>query len=373
VYRHNRITIDLNAIRNNYQLMTDYLPDTVRVMAVVKANAYGHGMLEVAKTVVDAGCTDLAVAIPEEGVALREGGIEDANILILGAVNGRGIEPCVKNDLTLTVFDPEMLAAVDACAAQLGKTAFAHIKLDTGMGRIGLRSVEEAKALQQALITARHVRPTGIYTHFADADHLDDHGNLCTYSRKQLELFCRLKACFDPDIPAHVSNSAMSLASADANFSMIREGISLYGYPPVPTELPFRHAIHWEAEIVLVKEVPAGTSIGYGCTFTSDRPMRIATIATGYGDGYHRTASNRGEVLVSGRRARIVGRVCMDQIMVDVTEIPNVNTGDIAVLIGRQGDGFIGADELAEWTSTISYEVLLSITARVPRIYLPAE
>ena len=141
MYRHNRITIDLNAIRNNYQLMTDYLPDTVRVMAVVKANAYGHGMLEVAKTVVDAGCTDLAVAIPEEGVALREGGIEDANILILGAVNGRGIEPCVKNDLTLTVFDPEMLAAVDACAAQLGKTAFAHIKLDTGMGRIDRKSV----------------------------------------------------------------------------------------------------------------------------------------------------------------------------------------------------------------------------------------
>ena len=152
---------------------------------------------------------------------------------------------------------------------------------------------------------------------------------------------------------------------------MIREGISLYGYPPVHTSLPFRHAIHWEAEIVHVKDVPEGARIGYGCTYTCEKPMRIATVAAGYGDGYHRAASNRGEMLVSGRRARIVGRVCMDQIMVDVSDIPGVKTGDIAVLIGRQGDGFIGADELGQWAGTISYEVLLSITARVSRTYLP--
>ncbi|MBN1778274.1 MAG: alanine racemase [Clostridiales bacterium] len=370
MYRHNRITINLNAIRNNYQLMTNYLPDTVRVMAVVKANAYGHGMLEVAKTVAGAGCKDLAVAIPEEGVALRDGGLESENILVMGAVNENGIKPCVQKSLILTVFNPDTIAAVDACAARLNQTAYVHIKIDTGMGRIGLRTALEAQALQRALKKAAHIRVTGIYTHFADADHLSDGGGLCAYSQKQLELFHQLKACFDPDIPAHASNSAMSLVSEDANFSMIREGISLYGYPPVPTGLPFQHAIHWEAEIVHVKDVPAGASIGYGCTFTADKPMRIATIAVGYGDGYHRTASNRGEVLVSGKRARIVGRVCMDQIMVDVTEIPGVRTGDIAVLIGRQGDGFIGADELAEWTSTISYEVLLSITARVPRSYI---
>ena len=370
MYRHNRITIDLNAIRNNYQLMTNYLPDTVRVMAVVKANAYGHGMLEVAKTVAEAGCKDLAVAIPEEGVALRDGGLASENILVMGAVNENGIEPCVQNNLILTVFDPDTVAEADACAARLDKPVCVHIKIDTGMGRIGLRTIEEAQALQRALQKASHIRVTGIYTHFADADHLNDSGGLCVYSQKQLELFHQLKACFDPDIPAHTSNSAMSLVSAEANFSMIREGISLYGYPPVPTGLPFQHVIHWEAEIVHVKDVPAGASIGYGCTFTADNPMRIATIAVGYGDGYHRTASNRGEVLVSGKRARIVGRICMDQIMVDVTEIPDAKTGDIAVLIGRQGDGFIGANELAEWTSTISYEVLLSITTRVPRNYI---
>lgn len=372
MYRLNRIIIDLGAIRHNYRLMAEYLPNPVRVIAVVKANAYGHGMLEVAHTVADAGCLDLAVAIPEEGVALRESGLRNVNILVLGAVHERAIEDSVINDLTLTVFDPDIVAKIDACAAKLGKTASVHIKIDTGMGRIGLRTVEEAKALRQALEQAGSVRATGIYTHFADADHLDECGGLCEYSQSQLHLFKRLRACFNPSIPAHAANSAMSLVCGDANFSMIREGISLYGYPPVQTSLPFRPALHWEAEIVHVKDVPAGASIGYGCTFTAERPMRIATIAAGYGDGYHRVASNRGQVLISGRKARIVGRVCMDQIMADVTLIPDVKAGDIAVLIGRQGDGFIGADELGAWADTISYEVLLSITARVPRTYLPA-
>jgi alanine racemase len=327
VYRHNRIAIDLNAIRHNYLLMANHLSDSARVMAVVKANAYGHGMLEVAKTVVDAGCGDLAVAIPEEGIALREAGFSAVNILVLGAVNERGIEPSVRHGLTLTVFDPQTVAMIDACAARLRKTASVHIKVDTGMGRIGLRTADEADALRNALQTAYRVRAAGIYTHFADADHLGENGGLCDYSRSQLRLFQQLKSRFDPSIPAHASNSAMSLVSPDANFAMIREGISLYGYPPVPTALPFRPAMHWEAEIVHVKDVPAGASIGYGCTFTSEKPMRIATVAVGYGDGYHRTASNRGQVLVSGRRARIVGRVCMDQIMIDVTDIPDAEIG----------------------------------------------
>ncbi len=372
MYRHNRITIDLDAIRHNYRLMSEYLPKGVRVMAVVKANAYGHGMVEVAKTVVAAGCTDLAVAIPEEGVGLRENGLVGIDILVLGAINERAIDACVAYDLTMTVFEPAMVQKIDACAARLRKMACVHIKVDTGMARIGLRTGEEAKALQQALDTASRVRATGIYTHFADADRLGEDGGLCDYSQNQLELFRQLKACFDPSIPAHASNSAMSLVSADANFAMIREGISLYGYPPIPTSLPFRPVISWEAEIVQVKDVPTGTSIGYGCTFTSVKPMRIATIACGYGDGYHRVAGNRSQVLVSGKRARVVGRICTDQFMVDVSHVTDVKSGDIAVLIGRQGGGLIGADELAKWADTISYEVLLSITARVPRIYLPA-
>ncbi len=372
MYRHNRITIDLGAIRHNYLLMTDYLPKTSRVMAVVKANAYGHGMLEVAKTVVEAGCRDLAVAIPEEGIGLRENGFPGENILVLGAVNERGIEPSVQNGLTLTVFDPSMIEKINACAAQFHTTASVHIKVDTGMGRIGLRTQEEADALVGALAKASHVRATGIYTHFADADNIGTDGGLCDYSRMQLESFQILRSRFDPSLPVHASNSAMSLVSPDANFSMIREGISLYGYPPVPTDLPFRPALHWEAEIVHVKDVPAGTCIGYGCTYTTDAKSRIATIAAGYGDGYHRMLSNRAQVLISGKRAPVVGRVCMDQIMADVSHIADARVGDPVVLIGRQGDGFIGADEVAAWAGTISYEVTLSITARVPRVYLPA-
>jgi alanine racemase len=371
LYRYNRITIDLAAIRHNYRLMADALPESVRVMAVVKANAYGHGMVDVARAVAGEGCRDLAVAIPEEGIALRDAGLRDARILVLGAVHERALEACILNDLTMTVFESAMIEAMDACAAGLHQTAAVHIKADTGMGRIGLRTPQEAQVLRRALEKAKHVRATGIYTHFADADHLGDEGGLCPYSNDQLKLFLELKACFDPSIPAHASNSAMSLVCADANFSMIREGISLYGYPPVLTRLPFRPALRWEAEIVHVKDVPAGTCIGYGCTFTTPKPMRVATVAVGYGDGYHRTVSNRGQVLIAGRRSRIVGRVCMDMIMADVTDIPDVKTGDIAVLIGSQGGGFIGADELAAWAGTISYEVLLSITTRVPRTYLP--
>ena len=372
MYRHNLITIDLDAIAHNYRLMKSYLPEDVRVMAVVKANAYGHGMAEAAKTVMNAGCRDFAIAIPEEGIELRQHTGENVRILVLGAINEQSVEPCIKAGLTMTVFEPHMVALMDAAAKKLCKTAAVHIKLDTGMSRIGLRTADEAHQLLHALQQADHVQVTGIYTHFADADHVLENGNLCSYTSNQLERFHELKACFDPAIPVHASNSAMSLVCSDSNFSMIREGISLYGYPPVSTSLPFRPALRWEAEIVHVKEVPAGTSIGYGCTYTTDCPARIATIAVGYGDGYHRAVSNRAQVLIAGQRANVVGRVCMDQIMVDVSHIPEAKTGDVAVLIGRQGEDCITADELGAWAGTISYEVLLSITNRVPRVYLSA-
>ena len=370
--RQNRIVIDLDAIRHNYRLMVSQVPPDVRVMAVVKANAYGHGILEVARTVIDAGCGDLAVAIPEEGLLLRDNGVT-ATILVLGAATEIAAETCVQRELTQTVFEPDMVAVLEETAARVGKPALVHVKLDTGMGRIGLRTDGEADALALALSQAKHVKVTGIYTHFADADHLSDEGGMNDYTKKQLQRFQELRAHFDPSIPAHASNSAMSLVAPEANFSLIREGISLYGYPPVKTGLDFRPALTWEAEVVYVKEIPAGESVSYGCTFTADRPMRVATVAVGYGDGYHRLMSNRGQMLINGKRANIVGRICMDQTMLDVTDIPDVEKGSPAVLIGAQGDGFIGADEVAAWAETISYEVLLAITTRVPREYLPVK
>lgn len=366
--RQNVVTIDLDAIRNNYLLMRQSLPQDVRVMPVVKADAYGHGMVTVAKTLALMGAQDFAVALPEEGVTLRQAGLT-AQILVLGAATPAASEEAVHNGLTQTVFTPDAVSQLENEAVRQQRTALVHIKLDTGMNRIGLKTVEEARALAQALKSAPHVRATGIYTHFADADNPTD-GAPNEYTLAQLERFETLRRCFDDSIPAHAANSAMSLIAPQANFSMIREGISLYGYPPVNTALPFRPALGWTTEVTYIKRVAAGETIGYGRTYTAQGDRLIATVAVGYGDGFHRAASNRGQMLVEGRRADIVGRVCMDQTMLDVTDIPGVHIGSEVAIIGSQGGQTIDACDVARWADTIPYEVLLAITARVPRVYL---
>lgn len=338
-------------------------------MPVIKANAYGHGILEVAQTVLAEGAVCLGVALAEEGIALRQNGIS-ADILVFGAAMENAAEEAILYNLTQTVFDVHMVKYLDEVAMRLGRTALVHIKLDTGMGRIGLRTDEEATLLNAALGEAKHVRATGIYTHFADADNPPEHGGMNAYSRTQLERFIELKARFDPSLPAHAANSALSLLAAEACFQMVREGISLYGYPPVATPLPFRHALRWETEVVHVKRVARGETIGYGRTFTAKREMTVATVAVGYGDGYHRAGSNHAQMLVGGRRANVVGSICMDQTMIDVTDIEGVQVGSQVVLIGTQGGEEIGADEVAVWAGTISYEVLLAVTGRVPREYI---
>ena len=366
--RNNYVTVDLAAIRNNYQVLRNCVPPHVRVMPVIKADAYGHGMIPVAKTLQMLGVEDFAVALVEEGIALRRAGIT-ARILVLGATMPDAVSEAVANDLTQTVFSADMVEWINQAAVRRRKTATVHIKLDTGMNRIGLRTPEEADALSEALKAADHVKPTGIYTHFASADEPLEDGSLNDFSHHQLERFLELRSHFDESIPAHVANSAMSLLAPEAYFSMIREGISLYGYPPVKTVLSFTHALSWRSEIVHIKQIRMGETIGYGRTFTADRDMRVATVAVGYGDGYHRTISNKGQMLICGKRAPIVGRICMDQTMVDVTDIPEAQVGEEVILIGTQQSETITAEEVAEWAGTISYEVLLGITARVPRLY----
>lgn len=374
--RQTYVSIDLDAVRDNYRVMKSQVPEGVRVMPVVKADAYGHGMLMVAKTLERLGAADFAVATPDEGVALRDGGIR-ANVLVLGASMPCAASEAISKELTQTVFTPDMVELLDKEAAAQGRTALVHIKLDTGMNRIGLRTEAEADALAAALSRAAHVRATGIYTHFADADNppprAGGDGALNDFTRGQLERFRELRKRFDPRIPAHVANSAMSLVAPEAYFDMIREGVSLYGYPPVKTALTFRPALCWRSEVVHVKTVMAGETIGYGRTYTVTRDMRVATVAVGYGDGYHRAVSNKGFMLVEGARAPIVGRVCMDQVMLDVSAIPDAHTGSEVVIIGSQGGQTIDAEQLAGWAGTISYEVLLAITPRVPRIYLNAD
>ena len=240
------------------------------------------------------------------------------------------------------------------------------------MGRIGLRTFQEAEALAEALKHAPHVKATGIYTHFCLADEQLENGGINAFTRQQLARFKELRSCFDPSIPAHVSNSAMGLLMPEGDFAMVRQGISLYGYPPVPTELPFEPALRWDTEVSCLKTLHAGDPVGYGCTFVAERDIRVATVAVGYGDGYHRAVSGKGFMLVGGKRCPILGRICMDQTMIDVTEVPNVQLGDRVTLIGEQRGQRISAEELAQWAGTISYEVLLGITRRVHRVWLHA-
>lgn len=337
-------------------------------MCVIKADAYGHGMLQSAHALAAEGASHFAVAIPEEGVMLRDHSVQ-GEILVLGAATPWAAAEAIRHRLSQTVFTPDMIRMLEREAVNLGQDALVHIKLDTGMNRIGLRTVEEARAVAQALEQCPHVRPVGIYTHLAVADEPDADGELNAYSQNQLKRFQELRTCFDPSIPTHAANSALTLLRPSADHDMVRAGIVLYGYPPVETKLPFRHVMNWYTEVMHVKTIHAGESVGYGCTFTAPRDMRVATVAVGYGDGYHRACSNRGIMLIRGRRAPILGRVCMDQTMVDVTDIPGAAAGDEVVLLGRQGDEVIDADELAGWAGTISYEVLLAIAPRVARLY----
>lgn len=366
--RKNCITVDLNAIVHNWKIMKAALPVHTEVIAVMKANAYGHGVLQVSRALEAAGAKYFAVATPDEAIELREGGVR-GEIIILGAATPAAYDACIRHHFCQTVFQTKVLFAIDRRAEELGTKAKVHIKIDTGMNRIGLRNTSEALEMASAMLQCSHTEVCGIYTHFCDADAQEVGIN--DFTRHQLQQFEMLRACFPKEIPTHAANSAIALNCPQAYFDMVREGISLYGYPPVKTELPFIPAMKWVSEITYIKSVLPGETIGYARTYTANTERRIATVCVGYGDGYHRSLSNRGSVLVRGRRAPIVGNVCMDQLMIDVTDIPDALEGDEVVLLGTQDNGRISAYELAEWAGTIPYEVILSATDRVERKFIP--
>ncbi len=360
--------IDLDGLRRNVRLLRGAVPSSAKLLAVVKADAYGHGAVQVAKAALEAGASWLAVALPKEGAVLRQAGVQ-APILVLGAC---GDEPSVATgveaSLTLTLTDADELETIERVAARLGKMVNVHLKLDTGMNRIGVRTEAEVTALLDQLKRCEHVRLTGAFTHFADAD-----GNDLTFTRIQLARFKALCALLPEGIVRHCANSAaIHRLMPEAAFDMVRMGISMYGYPPVQTELPLMPFMRWTAEVTFVKSIAPGDAVSYGRTWQAERPTRLATICCGYGDGYHRAASGQAEVLIRGKRAKVVGRICMDQMMVDVTDIPEVRAGDIVTLMGRDGEEEITAEDLARWAGTISYEVLLAATGRVERHWLHA-
>ena len=361
--RHQQRTVDLAVLRKNVRLLRESLPAGTGLLAVVKADAYGHGMVQVAREALHAGAMHLAVALVEEGVALRSSGI-GAPVLVLGATSYEEALLGVEHGLTITVCDAAMVHAVEKAAVDCGKSAMVHLKVDTGMSRIGARNEADVQAVLEALAECPHVRLNGVFTHFADAD-----GDDMAFTHQQLERFKQLIAPLPDGILRHCANSAAIHRLPEAAMDMARAGISMYGYPPVETDLPLRPCMTWETIVTHVKCVQAGECIGYGCTFAAPDEMSVATVACGYGDGYHRAASGRAEVLIGGRRCRVVGRICMDQMMVDVTGVPQVCAGDRVVLMGDMDGQRITADDIAAWADTIPYEILLGAPARVRRIY----
>lgn len=355
--------IHTDTIRDNFLRIRQTIPASIRTLAVVKSDAYGHGAYEVSKTVIDAGADMLAVATADEGAELRQKGIE-APILVLGAVTESEAGIGIRNRLIQTVCSPEMVRMCEKYCLDSGMNCEVHLKIDTGMGRIGVRSHKELHEVLRTLDQCGCVKLTGVFTHFADAD-----GENSEYTVKQYQKFAEMLSKLPDGIIRHCANSAAIHRYPEMQLDMVRIGISLYGYPPVKNDLRLDPAMEWHASVSYVKNIDAGEAVSYGMVWRSERPSRIATVTCGYGDGYHRAATGKAAVLIHGKKVAVVGRICMDQLMADVTELENVKPGDDVILIGRNGDESYTAEDLAQAAGTISYEVLLAATGRVMKIY----
>lgn len=356
--------IDLRAFDRNIDSLASRLPSGTRLIALLKADAYGHGAVELARRCRPDRVAMIGVALLEEALELRRAGIT-LPLLVLGALRETQVRVALEHDVTLGVPGPESLEAVAAVARERDVTI--HLKLDSGMGRMG--SVEsELPRVVEILRSAPRLRVDALYTHFANAGDPAD-----PLTDRQLANFDRmvetLRAAGIEAPRHHVSNSAGTMRGI-VHGDYVRTGIALFGAAPLDTE-PTRlePVMRWRTAIARLKELPPGHAIGYGATFHTKRPSRIATLPVGYADGYARGLSNRGEVLLRGRRVPVVGRVSMDLVTIDVTDVEDARAGDEVVLLGRQGDEEIAVEELAAKLDTISYEVFCGVSARVPRVY----
>ena len=361
--------IDHDALRWNLRQIREKVGANVKILSMVKANAYGHGAAAVAQTLAGAGGDAFGVATLEEGVELRQSGIH-APILVLAGAYEEQLAEFFAHSLTPVVHDLTRLERLEKAVRRRSATLNVHLKIDTGMGRLGLVAAE-SEAWIPELKNLAALRIEGVFSHFSHAESVDG-----DYTRRQLEIFNRVVERLRGEQIApplvHFANSAATITLPAAYFDMVRPGIMLYGVYPsaaMASQMILKPVLAWKTKILQLKKVPAGTSISYGQTFVTKRESMIATLPIGYADGYPRLLSNRGEVLVGGQRAKVAGRVCMDLTMIDVTDIRNVKQGDEVVLLGRQGDAEVSADQIAAWANTISYEILTSIGARVPRIH----
>ena len=361
--------VDLDAIAGNAAAIKRHVGGRVAFMAVVKANAYGHGALPVARAALEGGADWLVVNRVHEGAALRRAGLT-APILVMGYVPTAAASAVAEHELTPAVTTLRLAQALSTASQAAGRPVTVHIKVDTGMGRFGLEPAE-AVGFAQAVSRLPGLRLGGVFTHFATADAADG-----TYTAQQLSVFNQVRAVFSAagiQVPLwHAANSPAVLAAPGTYLDGVRVGIALYGLrasDEVAPALQLRPALTLTSRVGQVRTLPAGSSISYGRTYVTTCSTQVALIQCGYGDGYPRLASNRGQVLVHGRRAPICGRVCMDQLVVDISGVAGVQAGDEAVLIGCQGDEAIPAEEVAGWAETINYEVVTHLLPRVARIY----
>lgn len=362
--------INLDAIYQNVVNAKKLLKPGTKIMAIVKADGYGHGAVQTAG-VLDGIVDAYGVAILEEGIELRQAGFTKP-VLILGFTPEQQYRAMIDYNITGTVFQYGMAQRMSDAAVKAGKKAHIHIALDTGMGRIGFKQDSESLAAIKKIAKLPGILIDGCFTHFARMDEKDK-----TKAKKQFERYMSFVKLIEDEgikLPLkHVSNSAGIIEMQEVNLDMVRDGISVYGMYPSDEvnkeRLKLVPAMELKAYVSFVKTVEAGSEIGYGGTFTTTRKTEVATIPVGYADGYPRALSGKGHVLVHGRRAPILGRVCMDQFMVDVTDIGGVKEGDTVTLAGRDGDGYISIEEVAEMAYSFNYEFVCDIGKRVPRVY----
>lgn len=364
-----RAVIDCAAFRFNLEAVRSYVGPHPRIMAVIKANGYGHGMVHLAGEAAAAGITDFGVARVHEGLELRAAGFGQ-RILVFESAPPGAVRNAIDQDLTLTVTDPVSLAVVDEEARRAGKRTDVHVKIDTGMGRLGLPP-GQAERFVVEVVRSPHIVLRGIYSHFATSEDPDR-----TFALLQLERFSdvldsvRRKGVEIPE--RHMANSGAIISLPESHLDMVRPGIMLYGYPPgqgMPERYPVRPVLSLVSRVAFVKDVDAGVSISYGRKYFTGARTTVTTVPMGYGDGYSRLLTGKAEVLIGGRRFRVAGTICMDQLMVDLGTDAGIAVGDEVVFIGRSGTEVITAWDVASRTGSIPYETTCALTPRVPRVY----
>lgn len=368
IVRPTRVEVDLKLLAENFKSIKSHV-GKVKVMPVLKANAYGHGLVRVAQLYEELNADYLSVAVVEEGILLREMGIK-IPILVLGGVWGNQIPLFLKHNLAITASSIDKLKQIDETAAQLKIKAIVHLKIDTGMERIGVHYYNAEKFLEAAY-SYKNIIVEGIYSHFANSE-----SNDLTHTKLQLKRFNEVLEFYDKQSInqpiRHISNSGAILQMPEANFDMVRPGIMLFGVYPsknIKKNISVKPVLTWKSLVVYFKVIKAGNAVGYGLTWKPDHNIRAVTVPVGYGDGYFRSMSHKARVLLNGKLYPVVGNISMDQIVVNIENDSAYNSDEV-ILLGSDGKNSITAEDLADWAGTIPYEILTNINTRVPRIYL---